>query len=109
MYYLSFLLIPECVELLDALSMKAINNYGMAKRKWPEKDNLFFKFQGPSNASLKETAITVQQISEKHGGSGFTLARNEKESYELWMDRKNLFYSKLAFFEGSRALTTVLK
>jgi len=105
-YHLPFLLIPECVELLDALSMKAINHYGMAKRKWPEKDSLFFKFQGPSNASLKETATTMQQIAEKHGGSGFTLARNEKEAYELWMDRKNLFYSKLSFFKGSRTLTT---
>ena len=99
-------LVPECVELFDALSMKAINNHGMATRKWLEKDSLFFKFQGPSNASLKETATTVQEIVEKHGGCGFTLARNKKEARELWMDRKNLFHSKLAFFKGRRAVTT---
>jgi D-lactate dehydrogenase (cytochrome) len=99
-------LIPECVELLDALSMKAINSYGMSTRKWPEKDSLFFKFQGPSSASLKETATTVQQIVETHGGSGFALARNEKEARDLWMDRKNLFHSKRALMKGSRALTT---
>ena len=42
-----------CVRNLesDALSIKA-KNYRIAKRKWPEKDSLFFKFQGPSNASL---------------------------------------------------------
>jgi len=39
-------LIPESVELLDGPSMKVINKYGLAKRKWPEKDSLFFKFQG---------------------------------------------------------------
>jgi len=99
-------MVPECVELLDALSMKAINDYGVSTRKWPEKDSLFFKFQGPSNASLKETATTVRDIVEKHGGSGFALARSEKEARELWMDRKNLFHSKLALLEGSRAVTT---
>ena len=45
-------MIPEFIELLDALLMKAITNYGMTKRKRPEKDSVFFKFKGPSNPSL---------------------------------------------------------
>ena len=58
----------------------------MSARKWPELDSLFFKFQGPSAASLKETAGIVKKIAERHGGSGFALARNEKEAEDLWQD-----------------------
>lgn len=91
----------ECVELVDNIFMTAINNVGSSKRKWPEKDSLFFKFQGPSAASLRETAEVVKQIVEKHGGSGFQLARNEEEADALWSDRKNAHYAGLALVEGS--------
>jgi D-lactate dehydrogenase (cytochrome) len=54
--------------------MAAANKYGMSKRKWPEKDSLFLKFQGPTPASLKETATVVRKIVENHGGTEFQLA-----------------------------------
>ena len=96
----------ECVELVDDFFMRSTNNYGMSKRKWPEKDSLFFKFQGPSDASLKETARIVRQVAEKHGGFGFTLAANEKEANDLWADRKNALYSGLALVQGSKGWST---
>lgn len=96
----------ECVELLDAISMKAINNYGKSIRKWPERDSLFFKFQGPTQASLKETAAIVQRVVAKHGGTGFALARNEKEADELWADRKNIYFSGLSLLPGGRGIPT---
>jgi D-lactate dehydrogenase (cytochrome) len=40
------LLWAECVEFLDALTMKAINQGGLAGREFKEKDTLFFKLQG---------------------------------------------------------------
>ena len=86
--------------------MDAINKFGIAKRKWPVKDSLFFKFQGPSTASLKETAQIVKRIVEKHGGTGFQLARNEEEADELWSDRKNAYFAGLALVEGSTGWTT---
>lgn len=96
----------ECVELLDGTSMRATNNYGMSLRKWPEQDSLFFKFQGPSQASLKDTAKAVERIVAKHGGTGFAFARNEKEAEDLWMDRKNIYWSALSLIEGSRGMAT---
>ena len=96
----------ECVELVDDVFMSAINKFGASKRKWPEKDSIFFKFQGPSTASLHETAEIVKQIVEKHGGSGFQLARNDEEADALWSDRKNAHYSGLALIEGGEGWIT---
>ncbi|KAG6873042.1 hypothetical protein C0995_003798 [Termitomyces sp. Mi166 len=96
----------QCVELLDDVFMAATNKFGMSKRKWPEKDSLFFKFQGISPASLRETARIVQKIVEKHGGTGFELARNEQEADELWADRKNAHYSGMSLLEGARGWPT---
>ncbi|KAF5317711.1 hypothetical protein D9619_012599 [Psilocybe cf. subviscida] len=98
----------QCVELLDSLSLKAVNTWGKSKRVWPEKDSLFFKFQGPTPASLKETAAIVKQVVGKHGGTGFSLARNDKEAEEFWSDRKNLYWSGQSLLQGDdvRAMTT---
>ena len=86
--------------------MAATNKFGMSARKYPEKDCLFFKFQGYSKASLQETAKVVKQIVEKHGGTGFELARTEKEATNLWADRKNAHFSALAFVDGSKGWST---
>ncbi|KAH8114410.1 FAD-linked oxidase-like protein [Phellopilus nigrolimitatus] len=96
----------QCVELCDDDFMRATNKFGLSLRKWPEKDSLFFKFQGHSSDALRETARVVKKIVEKHGGSGFTLARNEKEAVDLWTDRKNAHYAGLALLEGGRSWAT---
>lgn len=86
--------------------MRSTNAYGMSIRKWPEKDSLFLKFQGPTPRSLQESAAITRAIAEKYGGYGFSLARNDKEAADLWMDRKNALYSGLALLEGSRGWST---
>ena len=86
--------------------MRSTNLYGMSVRKWPELDSLFFKFQGPTPASLTETARIVQRISEKYGGTGFDLAKDEKEATDLWADRKNALYSGLALVPGGKGWST---
>ncbi|KAI0820474.1 FAD-linked oxidase-like protein [Trametes gibbosa] len=96
----------QCVELCDDQFMRATNIYGMSSRKWPEKDSLFFKFQGPTPRALKETADIVKTITAKHGATGFSLARNDKEAHDLWMDRKNALYSSLAILPGARGWST---
>ncbi|KAJ8597664.1 hypothetical protein M405DRAFT_294811 [Rhizopogon salebrosus TDB-379] len=96
----------QCVELCDSEFMRSINLYGASQRKYPEQDSLFFKFQGPTPASLAETAKIVKEIVQKHGGTGFELARTEKDARDLWQDRKNALYSGLALLEGSRGWGT---
>ncbi|KAK2462670.1 hypothetical protein APHAL10511_005286 [Amanita phalloides] len=96
----------QCVELLDDKFMHASNLYGQSKRKWPEKDSLFFKLQGPTRASLVDVARAVQRVVEKHGGTGFTLARDAEEAEEIWTDRKNAHYVGMALVEGCKAWNT---
>ena len=86
--------------------MKATNLYGLSSRKWPEKDSLFFKFQGPTPRALAETADVVRRITKAHGATGFVAAASEREALDLWMDRKNGLYSSLALLPGSRAWST---
>ena len=86
--------------------MKATNNYGKSVRKWPEKDSLYFKFQGQSQASLKETAAIARRISEKHGGTGWSLARHQEEADALWMDRKNMHFAGLSLVPGAKGIVT---
>ncbi|KAL0575139.1 D-lactate ferricytochrome c oxidoreductase [Marasmius crinis-equi] len=96
----------QCVELLDDVFMHAVNLYGQGARKWPELDSLFFKLQGHSQESLKESARVVKEVVERYGGTGFQLARDAKEAEDLWHDRKNALYSGLALVEGSRGWST---
>lgn len=96
----------ECVELVDDVFMAATNKYGVSKRKWPEKDALFFKFQGPTSASLQESGRIVKRIVERHGGTGFELAKSKEEAEDLWADRKNAYYSGMALVEGCKGWST---
>ncbi|EGN93922.1 hypothetical protein SERLA73DRAFT_144955 [Serpula lacrymans var. lacrymans S7.3] len=96
----------QCVELVDSAFMRSTNLYGASERTYPECDSLFFKFQGPTPASLAETAKIVREIVAKHGATGFELARSEREAKDLWADRKNALYSGLALVEGSRGWST---
>lgn len=96
----------ECVELVDDIFIDAINRYGMSARKYPVADSLFFKFQGPTPASLKETAKVVKAVAERHGGTGFQLARTKEDADALWADRKNAHYAGLAIMPGAKGWPT---
>jgi D-lactate dehydrogenase (cytochrome) len=78
----------------------------MTKRKYTAADSLFFKFQGPTPAAIKETAAVVKRTVEKHGGTGFQLARTKEEAEELWSDRKNAHYAELALAPGAKGWPT---
>lgn len=86
--------------------MLATNTYGKSRRKYAQRDSLFFKLQGPTPASLDETAAVVRRVSEKHGATGFEYARGEEEAEELWQDRKMGFFSGMALKPKARVLGT---
>ncbi|ORX36265.1 putative D-lactate dehydrogenase oxidoreductase protein [Kockovaella imperatae] len=95
----------QCVEFLDARTMKAINQGGISGRQYPEKDCLFFKFQGTDSA-MADVSKGVQAVTKKHGGKDFTFSRTDKEAQDLWQGRKAALWSVLALREGARVWTT---
>lgn len=97
----------ECIELLDTLSMKALNAYNKhGSRAWPEKDSLFIKIQGATQVFIEESARILQSVAEKHGGTGFEFAATEAQAEELWLARKNVLHAYYAMFPGARASGT---
>lgn len=95
----------QCVELLDDHMMAALNKAGLADRKYPELDSLFFKFQGSKEAQQEASAV-VKKIVAKHGGKNFQAARDEKEAHDFWQNRKYALWSTIALYPGSRVWTT---
>ncbi|KAF9649463.1 hypothetical protein BDM02DRAFT_3230234 [Thelephora ganbajun] len=96
----------QCIELLDDKLMGAINTYGQPIRKWPEKDSLFIKFQGPTESSISESIKLAKEITKLHGATGFQTAKDQKEAESLWTDRKNAPYAGLALMPGCKSWPT---
>ncbi|KAJ7782378.1 hypothetical protein DFH07DRAFT_864875 [Mycena maculata] len=89
------------VELVDDNFMKALNKFGSSKRKYLEKDGLFFKFQGHSEAAMKEIAKIAKAVCEKNGGTGFKLANGQTEADAMWSNRKNALHIGLSILPGA--------
>jgi len=86
--------------------MRATNKFGSSARKWPEKDTLFIKLQGPTPVMMKETSRLVQRILEKNGGTGYQLAESPEEAADLWQDRKNAHFTTVALLPGCQSWPT---
>jgi len=91
------------IELLDALSMKAVNQY--AKLDHAETPTLFLEFEG-SEASVAEQAETFQAIADDFSVQGFAWATRPEDRSRLWAARHNAYFAGLALKPGSQALTT---
>ncbi len=91
------------VEFVDALAIRAINRH--SHLTLPESPTLFFEFHG-TEASVKEQADTVQQITADHAGSGFEWATRPEDRSRLWNARHNAYFAMLQLKPGCRAVTT---
>ncbi len=91
------------VELIDAASVRAVNQY--AKLTLPEKAMLLMEFHG-SPAGVKEQAATVQEIATEMGGESFEWATTPEERTRLWTARHNAFFAALQSRPGCKAITT---
>lgn len=91
------------IELLDALVVKAVNNY--SKLSLPETPLLLLEFHG-SDAGVAEQAETFGALAEDFGGTGYAATTSAEERTKLWQARHDAYWAMLALRPGSKAVAT---
>ncbi len=91
------------IELLDALTMRAINRW--SKLDYPETPTLFFEFHGSHN-SVTEQVEQVREITTEFGVSDFRWAVHEEDRKALWQARHDAYYASLALRPGCQGWPT---
>lgn len=86
----------ECMELLDAFTMKAVNEAGYCSNEWPEKPSIFMKIGGPTQSFVKETAKAAENLAKSAKAFSFTFAEDDEEAGNIWEARKTALWSLLA-------------
>lgn len=91
------------IELLDALQIKACNQYD--NLSLTETPTLFVEFHG-TEASVQEQAQIFTEIIEEFGGKDFPWDTNEAERKRLWQARHNAYHASSALRPEASALST---
>lgn len=91
------------IELLDALTMRALNDY--SKTQLREAPSLFFELHG-SEASVNEQVDIVRMVADEHGGLDFEWAVHQEDRSRLWQARHDAYFAAVALRPGCRSLTT---
>ncbi len=79
-------------ELLDALTVAAVNRYSETELR--EQPTLFLEFHGTASG-VEEQAQTVQEIARGHGGHDFEWAVDPGARARLWDARHSAFLACL--------------
>lgn len=91
------------VELIDEMSVKAINQY--SKLGLSIAPTLFFEFQG-SPTSVEEQSQSVMEIAQENKGNDFEWATKPEDRNRLWQARHNAYFACLQLQPGCKAITT---
>lgn len=91
------------MELLDALAMKAFNQYGGGA--YDERPTLFLEFQGQAVA-VQEQVQLVGELCAANGGGAFRWASAQEERDALWDARHKAYFAALSLSPGKRAVIT---
>ncbi len=91
------------IELLDALTVQAVNRY--SKTTLRETPMLFFEFHG-SPTGVEEQARTVQDIARDNGGQDFEWATRPEDRSRLWQARHDVLFASLNLLPGCRGIST---
>lgn len=91
------------IELLDSVSMAAVNAYSQMFH--PEKPTLFLEFHG-SETAVAETAALVGKIFQAHGSSDFVWKTKQEERSALWAARHSAAWAVMVQRPGSKLMST---
>jgi D-lactate dehydrogenase (cytochrome) len=78
------------IELVDAPSIKQVNEYG--DYHFPEQHSLFFEFAG-TRTSTEEEAVFVEELMKDMGCSNWERASGSIDRAEIWKARHELAYA----------------
>jgi len=91
------------VELLDALTVSAVNRYSRLGLR--ESPTLWYEFHGTARG-VEEQATQMQEIARAHGGLDFEWATRPEERSRLWQARHDAYFACLQLRKGSRMVAT---
>ncbi|MBE9477372.1 MAG: FAD-binding protein [Proteobacteria bacterium] len=91
------------MELLDASSMQALNNY--SQLGLPEKPHLFMEFHG-SDASVAEQSGLLKELAADMGGGDFQWSTKTEDRNKLWAARHAAFLATKALKPGFDGMST---
>jgi D-lactate dehydrogenase (cytochrome) len=91
------------MELLDTLSMQALNQY--SHLGLPEKPHLFMEFHG-STASVAEQSEIMKELAADMGGGDFQWSTKTEDRNKLWHARHTAFFATKALKPGFDGMST---
>ncbi|KAG2432981.1 hypothetical protein HXX76_008709 [Chlamydomonas incerta] len=91
------------VELLDELSIQAVNRY--SGTSFAAAPTLFFEFHG-SAAAVAEQAELVGGLAREHGGTGWEWATSPEERARLWKARHTAYWAAISMRPGCKGFPT---
>lgn len=91
------------IELLDALSVQAINQY--SKLSLPTTPLLLLEFHG-SSATINEQITHFKDIATEYGQQDFKWAQAKEERNKLWQARHDAYWAMLRLRQGAQGLST---
>jgi D-lactate dehydrogenase (cytochrome) len=91
------------IELLDALTVKAVNAY--SNLTLPQEPLLLLEFHG-SLASVVEQSDNFGSIAEEFGASGYTATTSTEERSALWQARHDAYWATLQLRPGAQGIST---
>ncbi len=91
------------IELLDALTVKAVNAY--SKLDLPETPLLLIEFHG-SKAGVREQAENFGAIAQDNGSNGYTSTTSTEERNKLWQARHDAYWAQQALRPGAKGIAT---
>lgn len=91
------------IELLDALSVRAVNAH--SGLSLPETPLLLLEFHGTA-AGVAEQAAAFAEIAAEFGAAGFLAADREEDRNRLWQARHDAYWACLALRPGAKGFST---
>ncbi|TVY15043.1 D-lactate dehydrogenase [cytochrome] [Lachnellula arida] len=86
----------EAMELLDDVTMHAINKAGYTNEAWAEESTIFFKFSGETPQAVQKQIDHVEKLAKANDCGSFKRSKPEEEAAALWQARKTALWSLLA-------------